>query len=474
MIWSDCRVLVALYWQFFIRKIFNVGILRDKRNKILFGCLFVIATITMSVLFYLFLDGSRQLDKNYRLIINVYGITTMLYTVLVFMFLKVLFLKSSHLNLLTVQLPVSNHVRRSSLLCFEMYTIFISVMLLALSFLFALVGKTGGKYVLEILMSIVFTSITTYNLLNVSYLFFFWVLEKLSVKVSQYFLSIILFTILVVLFVKMQPIWIDILIKGYFDKTTYFVFPLIFVYIAQRSDVILSVLSFLGINGVFVYISFYLFTDKPIDIKKYSKFFFTSSCSITLFKSYFIQVFRFKENALVFLLTVLTYLIGSYHQVAISIFVFLFLSFNSAYALINTKSLSMLQKTSHTYSAIKEYGYLLTSNVVYVLLLSIPFVLLELVVKQNLLPVLFFLGSIIPSVIYLLMIGILFPPIHDNPVSIFIGSLFLMMMTVLLLLVTVIFKLSLVMEVVSMFCFTILIMYRSVCVLKKYERIYEW
>ena len=78
MIWSDCRVLVALYWQFFIRKIFNVGILRDKRNKILFGCLFVIATITMSVLFYLFLDGSRQLDKNYRLIINVYGITTML------------------------------------------------------------------------------------------------------------------------------------------------------------------------------------------------------------------------------------------------------------------------------------------------------------------------------------------------------------------------------------------------------------
>ena len=72
------------------------------------------------------------------------------------------------------------------------------------------------------------------------------------------------------------------------------------------------------------------------------------------------------------------------------------------------------------------------------------------------------------------MIGILFPPIHDNPVSIFIGSLFLMMMTVLLLLVTVIFKLSLVMEVVSMFCFTILIMYRSVCVLKKYERIYEW
>ena len=418
MIWRDISCLLRLYHRFFLRKVFNTGILKDRRHRLLLLGLFAMATVTMSVLFYLFLDGSVQRDENYRFILSVYGLTTVLYTVLLFIFMKVLFLKSADLSLLTVQLPVTNQVRRSSLLTFEISTVFFGIFLLTLSFLSAFVVKTGGSYGSEILTAIVLTSITTYNLLNFAYLLFFWVLERLSIAVSQYFISSLLFTVLLILAVNMQSGWLDSLIKGYFDQQDYLVMPLVLLYLAQKSHFLVSFFFFLMVNSGLIVLSYHLSTNQAIETKKYGNLFSFNLNRITLFKSYLIRVFRLKENQLLALLTVLGYALGVYYQVEMRIFIFVFLSLNSAYAFIQTKSLRVIQKTAQTYVAIKEYSYLLTSHVVYMIVIASPFLLLDLGLRQDPLSLLFFLGSAICSVIYLMLIGILFPPTHDNPMVI--------------------------------------------------------
>ena len=72
-----------------------------------------------------------------------------------------------------------------------------------------------------------------------------------------------------------------------------------------------------------------------------------------------------------------------------------------------------------------------------------------------------------------MLIGILFPPTHDNPISIALGTLFLMTMTVLFLVVMFMLQLSLMLEVISMIGLTLIIVCLSVYALGQYERIEE-
>ncbi len=473
MIWRDINCLLQLYQRFFLRKVFQTGILRDKRHRLLLLGLLAVAIVTMSVLFYLFLDGSVQRDENYRFILNVYGLTTVLYTVFLFIFMKVLFLKSADLSLLTRQLPVTNQVRRSSLLTFEITTVFIGIFLLTLSFLSAFVLKTGGSYGSEILTAIVLTSITTYNLLNFTYLFFFWGLERLGIAVSQYFISSLLFTVLLILTVNSQSGWLDRLIKGYFEQQDELVMPLIWVYLAQKSHFLVSFFLCLLVNSGLIVLSYHVTTKQAIATQKYGHLLSFDLHRMTLFKSYLIRVFRLKENHLLALLTILGYAMGLYYQVDMRLYSFILLSLNSAYAVIQTNTLRRLQKIAHTYMAIKEYGYLLTSQVLYVIVIASPFLLLELGLGREGLALLLFLGAATCSVIYLMLIGILFPPTHDNPISIALGTLFLMTMTVLFLVVMLMLQLSLMLEVISMIGLTLIIVCLSVYALGQYERIEE-
>jgi hypothetical protein len=195
-------------------------------------------------------------------------------------------------------------------------------------------------------------------------------------------------------------------------------------------------------------IYFNLSTNQVINTKKYGHFVGLSFKKITLFKSYLLQPFRLKEKVLLFL----------------------FLSLNSVYALIQTKPLRRLQKITHSYHVIKNYTYLIGANVSFMMVVSLPFLLAEVIIAGDFLMLVLFLGSAVCSVIYLSMIGILFPPIHDNPISIAIGTVFLVMMTVIFLLVTIFLQLSFVMPAVSLIFFTMVIAMMSVYALRKYEK----
>lgn len=421
MSWIDSKELFLLYLKFFNRKILNMGVLKGKYTKIIVLIAFGILFIGMSGLAYVFFDSMIQLEKNYLLIVNFYALTAFVYSILAFGFIKVLFATSSELLGITKQLPVSNKSRKLSLLLLEFSLVSLLVTSVVSPLMLGFILKTNSKYIMGIVTNIFFVSLTAYNLFNVFYHFLFYCLDKIKAKVSQYFMSIFLVSVFLLWGLREYGVWGEYLITDYYGGYSPPIPPLFYDYLAKNYSFAYSLFSFLLINALLVFLTIFFSSNQAIENQKYFSIHTIKGKKFDLWQAYFLRPFRRKDNYLLFIVCLIGFLFGIYSKIADSQTIFLFLTFNAIYSIAQSEKLHIFYKRSGEYSAIKEYFWLLGSNILYVFAMSFPFLLFGITNWSGFSEVFTFLIMVITFCVYLMMIGIFFPPIFDNPISITMG-----------------------------------------------------
>ncbi|MBU8792561.1 hypothetical protein KM885_17745 [Oceanobacillus caeni] len=114
--------LQKLYFLFILRRILSVGILKEKIFKA-FIFIATIVTITVTTVFlYNFLDDtdvSEQINFIY-FIIKMQGVNIIVWTMIIFVFTRIIFLKKGDFLKITNQLPITHNERNSSFIIFEL------------------------------------------------------------------------------------------------------------------------------------------------------------------------------------------------------------------------------------------------------------------------------------------------------------------------------------------------------------------
>ena len=111
--------IVMLLFMFFKRSVMNFGILKSKLFRTILLAGIAVVTLIMTILVYNLLDGSGMAMQLTKTIMDVYSLTTATWTFIIFMFMKILFLKKDSFMRFTTQLPVTKSEKNVALVIFE-------------------------------------------------------------------------------------------------------------------------------------------------------------------------------------------------------------------------------------------------------------------------------------------------------------------------------------------------------------------
>lgn len=412
---KDLKSIISLYNKYLFREVLHITILKNKYIRYAFAFVFVIFLFGMSYVWYSVFATGVNSDEIFRVILRAVSTNLLMYTILIFSFLKILFLKARGLIQFSLQLPTTNQVRNLSFICYE--TIFSIIILLTISLPVAigLIFHTGNYFLVEI-FNLVFMFFTFYNLLNFLFYIFLKVLNKIIS--NKYISSLIILSLFIISgYIFVQHFFI-VIIKAYPQLPETFVFSLLFEYISTYINFFASFLTFVVINFL-LYV--FLLNIEIISDNRFSKFVNIEFKNNTLKKSYFSYILKCQDNIILILLCVIIYIIGIYFNNKNSLLIFLILSYFTFYSVSETKSLRYIWKSLGKYSVLKDYFLLLFSGILSNIFISLIFILFEILCKNYLTVIYLVLGIFILN-IYTLMISILFPPENDNPFSIIIGT----------------------------------------------------
>jgi hypothetical protein len=160
-------VVAKLFFLYFARKSLSAGILRSRLARILLGLSGVAGTTLLSAVatsvFQDMIPGKRELF----LVMQVSTAAVVFWTFIVFLFVKVLFVKSDQLVRYTMLLPVSHRERSAALALYEFSMVGLSVGVLFLPIAIASLMKLGPEAVPSMLTGIFMTTVSTYLALSV-------------------------------------------------------------------------------------------------------------------------------------------------------------------------------------------------------------------------------------------------------------------------------------------------------------------
>ena len=111
--------VVMLLFMFFKRSVMNFGILKSKLFRTILLAGISVVTLIMTILVYNLLDGSGMAMQLTKTIMDVYSLTTAMWTFIIFMFMKILFLKKDSFMRFTTQLPITKSEKNVALVVFE-------------------------------------------------------------------------------------------------------------------------------------------------------------------------------------------------------------------------------------------------------------------------------------------------------------------------------------------------------------------
>lgn len=427
MRFSQVSQLVRLFFVYFFRKVLNVGLLKNPLFKIFLGLALVIMLFVMTGLMYVFFTEVGNQNQEVDLILRVYSITIALWTIVIFIFLKILFSKSSQFLKMTFALPVNMKERNLALLLFEVFMTFFIITMISFSVAMALLIIYGSRYLGTIVSNTVYLSMSLYLMLQLLYSLLGWGLEK--IKLSKIKTPLLFFTYtgcFLIFFNQSSKLSTQILVS-YLNKVDAPQYPML---IWDRLN---SSLGFGMTTGIFiltatlliaklVYIPDYAYLQQNNFYKlfDFSKL-FGFSRHLSYLWAYFLTMMRRTEN---FNFIVIAYLIffyliyvENYKWLLWPIFVF---SVNGIYLYIQTEEIRFLQ-FKLGYSAWRDYLYLLLSQLMWGGMLSLPIFIMYLYKGNSILSLLYVFLLYVFSIVMFTMVGILFPPKKENPFSVFLS-----------------------------------------------------
>lgn len=411
--------VIKLLIIFIKRNVFNIGVLRDKLFKFIITIGGIILIAVISFLMFSFFDNSQSTIEQTQIVLDINGIATMMWTFIIFLFMKILFMKKDSFMLFTKQLPISKREKKVAILFFELIIAITIQLIIGLSLFIALIFKYNFQFITRMICNVLFVSVTWYLILElinsiIILVFDFFKLNKIK-NIAIY----CIFTIVFLLTYKLiYPLIVDKVLFGYIDgeKTSIF---LIYSYIMDNYGFIFSLITFI----VIAFITSILILSLPKELEsstcRYIKL-GNGSKNINFLKAYILNFARGVDAKNYLIISIALYALLIITKVPNAIYIMILLSVNGIYSYIQTESLRMIS-IQKKYSAIKDYYYLIISQYIYISLVSIPFVIISCILEKNIKSNMMIFPTIALSVIIFTLIGIIIPPKRENPFTAIIG-----------------------------------------------------
>lgn len=459
--------LVHLISLYFTRKVFNIGPLKSKAFRVIFLLVLVMMLGIFTFMLYSFFNLIGNENLEVPLILRVYSMTIMFWSLIIFMFVKILFMKSNSFLKMTTTLPVTMNERNSALLIFETVISIILISLLSSAVVLSLILTYGTQFILLLISTVFFSSIITYLILQlinkvIVFILNFFNLNPLKDIVTIFIFSLVFFFLyqdansvaesVVYAYLDEKDVGFNILISWsiFFERFDFWIILVTFI-------ISFLLLSFLNIK---IPDKAYMSTQNYLKIELFKRF-------NNLLVSYVYSILRKKDT---FNYIGVSYIIFLYlfmdNKSEYSLYALLPLAFNGIYHYVNTNSIRKLWwKTNYT--VWKDYVFLISSQILYILFISLPLVIIVLIFNTSLTTNFMALASVTVAVFLFTLVGILFPPYDDNPFSVIISFVIIFTIIIVLAIGIAILQLSTTQNFIFVGFIFFVIIYFSIFGLKK-------
>ncbi|WP_411954318.1 hypothetical protein ACKXGF_14055 [Alkalibacillus sp. S2W] len=409
--------LVQLYSTFFVRKILNFGVLKNPIIRVLLFIAFFLLMTVISLSVFMFFSEAVQTEEIVRFLLNTYSSTIILWTIVVTIFLKVIFSKVDSFLRMTINFPVSNKERNFSVFLYETFISFAVIFLLSFSVVLSMLLIHQLAFIDILVVNLLYVSTITYLGLQVVSRFVSFVCFHLHMQKLFHIINIsILVLIFSVVFRKAQSLVTDLsndLIQGTNETDSIL---LLFQLAHEEYGFLLTTIIYLSLVIVLLGMIIVIPDQSHMSNSKHILVFDFNTNS--MLRSYVLSTVRNMNTlntiALVYLAALIMILFNLSEYI---LYTTVILSFNSIYSFIHSQNLRKVLYRFN-YLAWKDYLYLITSQLIIIYSVSLLLFVPGLITIQSMIHLIIPYVVVTFSVLIFVLAGILFPPYNDNPFSV--------------------------------------------------------
>ncbi|WP_333887895.1 hypothetical protein [Clostridium sp.] len=462
-VWEVFKLLC----KFFERNVLSLGILKNKLFRVIVAGILILLIFSISMMVYMFFKNTDSSIGQTSIVLDIYSCTIVMWTYIIFLFMKILFIKKDSFTRFTQQLPVTHKEKNTAVLVFEVCMSLLAVNIIASSVVFALIARYGFVLGFRIICDIYFMNVASYLVLELLYRLILWILDVLKIvrmrsAIIICFLSAILVLIYSIFYIRI----VDMLLLNYADKKGTSIL-LIFTYLMDKYSFALSVTFFLCVITILCI----LIVIIPNNMNSSTNLFLRlgKSKRITMLHGYFLNISRRIDTYNYLFIITFVYILSVICNVSKAYYLVLVLAVNGVYTYVQTDDLRILL-VQKKYSIVSDYVYLILSQTIYMSIVAVPFIIVSCICGDDFISSLLLFPLILLSVIMFTLVGIVFPPKRENPFSVFIGFITVTMIFMAMFSVCFILSLGTFGKALVLFFVTIITIYYSILGLNNLRR----
>ena len=468
MRFSKVNEIIKLLFLFFERNVLNIGLLKKKSFRIFLVGVILAFTAFLSFELYYFFESTDSSIAQTSVVIDSYSCSVFMWTFLVFIFVKILFMKKGNLLEFATQMPVSRREKNLAVLVFEIVTALGLVLFFSSSMIIALVIRNGVFFLPRIICNILFQCVTIYFLFELVYSVLGLLCSWFGLgKVKNIIIICIMSLLLVCFYVVVIPDVFLSILYTYKDQTGT-ANILFYVVVTEKYGLGVATLLFtmiitlLGVTIINIPNNEVEYNNKYIRIAR------KVIGKNTMFGAYIDAFFRKADTINYYFIALFIFCMTIVMKVEYGYYAILILSLNSLYGFVQTDELRYIAM-QRKYSVFKDYMLLIASQVYYISLLAMPICLFNGIYTRDINFVGGLMLAIIFSVIFFSMAGIFFPARNENPFSAMFGIVFVLVVGILAVAVCFFLKLSV---IKTIFFITLLIIVSVLSSIQGLKKLY--
>ncbi|PCF64401.1 hypothetical protein B5C02_12145 [Staphylococcus pseudintermedius] len=465
--------LNRIYRLYLVRRLLDFGIL--KSNVIRWSLLLISLVLfgIVSVSGYVFISQIAINEESIRLLINSYTSSAVMWTTLIVLALKVVFSKSQDFFKIMENFPITNKIKNLSIFIFESVFSLVFLFFASISFILSIILNSSLENAGYLLVNIFYVSTVTYLVLQLISKIVSVVCSILKIEKLYFLVNISILLIIFIAIYKRSISLTKSLTDDYInhESKTQSVL-LLFNDSYQNFGFLITTLIFVLLLAIIVFLIFIL-PDNSYSIQSKYINIFENIKKPNIFKIYILAYLRDKNvlgniiGAYLFAILLLSINLDEY-----ILFTLLLVVFNSIYCFVQTMRIRLICY-SLNYSYIKDYAFLLFSQLLVTYVTSIPLLIIYLYLNTLSLNVVIPYIVITVGTFILVLGGILFPPYNDNPFSIIVSFLIISVPLIFILVVVTFLNLSFILNTIVFIAMLVFIIYFSILALNHTEKRYR-
>lgn len=421
--------MIRLFYLFFSRNVLHFGILSYRFVRYLIGGLAMVLLVYLIALMTAFFHSAGSTVEQTTVVLDTYCCSVIMLTFLVFLFMKILFMKKGMFLTVTQQMPVTQKERNTAILVYEMSMTLLLVMILSSVMSVAALLHNGIGMLPRVICNVLFLGITAFFALELVYNLLAAVIRFFELEsIENILLLCFLFLLFYAIYSVLLPEMLQTILFGYQDgkETSRYVF---FAYCMEKIGFVLTTGLFLLMNLILVALILHL----PSDVCSFRNSYICigrRAGRMNGFRAIMYASARKVDFCSYYIIALFLYVIlkiggSDYASMALTL-----LTVDGIYAYEQSESLRQMFRQKE-YSIGRDYLYLLGGQSAYIGLLSLPVAIVELVLGGALWTVFQMYLSIFCAILFFTMVGILFPAKQENPFSALVGMVFIVILAVM-------------------------------------------